>query len=83
MIRLGEKQKLKITRKKDFGVYLSAMDENGGEGVLLPAKEVPEGALVGDTLDVFIYRDSSDRLLQPLQILHSAWDRLRCFRCAR
>ena len=63
MIRLGEKQKLKITRKNDFGVYLSAMDENGGEGVLLPAKEVPEGALVGDTLDVFIYRDSSDRLI--------------------
>ena len=31
--------------------------------MLLPAKQVPEGAKVGDELEVFLYRDSSDRLI--------------------
>ncbi len=63
MIRLGEKQVLTITRKKDFGVYLSNPADAGGEAVLLPKKEVPSEANVGTQLEVFIYRDSSDRLI--------------------
>lgn len=62
-IRIGEKQKLVIVKQVDFGVYL-APDKNMPEDkVLLPAKQVPEGSKVGDTLEVFIYRDSSDRLI--------------------
>ena len=53
--------------KTDFGIYLG---ENEREKVLLPKKQVPENLRLGDTLDVFIYRDSSDRLIattrQPL-----------------
>lgn len=63
MIRLGEKQKLVIVKKVDFGVYLAASRENQEERVLLPAKQVPAGSEPGDEIEVFIYRDSSDRLI--------------------
>lgn len=62
MIRLGEIQKLQIIRKKDFGVYL-ADPENKNETILLPGKYVPEGAGIGQEVEVFVYRDSSDRLI--------------------
>lgn len=63
MIRLGEKQKLVIVKKVDFGVYLAASREHQEERVLLPAKQVPAGCDLGDEAEVFIYRDSSDRLI--------------------
>ena len=52
------------TKTVDFGVYL-AEDKNAGQEdrVLLPAKQVPEGTREGDVLDVFIYKDSRDRLI--------------------
>lgn len=59
MIELGKRQKLTIVKEVDFGVYLG--DEK--EKVLLPGKQVPEGTKKGDELEVFIYRDSSDRLI--------------------
>lgn len=59
MIRLGEKQILKVVREKDFGMYVG--DEN--EAILLPKKYIPEGTHVGDDVEVFVYRDSSDRLI--------------------
>lgn len=73
MFRLGEKQKLTVVKKVDFGVYLApaaqknekASSERGTseERVLLPAKQVPEGAGIGDVLEVFLYKDSQDRLI--------------------
>lgn len=59
MIQLGEKQVLEIVRIKDFGVYVG--DET--EAVLLPRKYVPAGAGIGSEVEVFVYRDSSDRLI--------------------
>lgn len=59
MIRIGEVQDLQIVKRTDFGVYVG--DEQ--ERVLLPRKQVPENAGIGDTVTVFIYRDSQDRLL--------------------
>ncbi len=63
MIRLGEKQKLVIVKKVSFGVYLAVPGERQEERVLLPAKQVPEDSDLGDEIEVFIYRDSSDRLI--------------------
>lgn len=63
MIRLGEKQKLVIVKEVEFGVYLAPSKEEAEERVLLPAKQVPEKAGIGDTLEVFVYRDSKDRLI--------------------
>ena len=62
MIELGKTQELEIVRTKEFGVYLS--EKAGDEAaVLLPKKQVPAGAKIGDKMTVFIYKDSSDRLI--------------------
>lgn len=62
MIKIGEVQRLKVQRQVDFGVYLWD-EEDKANTVLLPIKRVPEGIKPGDSLDVFIYRDSEDRLI--------------------
>ena len=62
MMELGKTQELEIVRTKEFGVYLS--EKAGDEAaVLLPKKQVPAGAKIGDKVKVFIYKDSSDRLI--------------------
>ena len=58
-MRLGEKQILTVVKKVEFGVYLG----NDEERVLLPKKQVPEGIEVGDPVEVFLYKDSSDRMI--------------------
>lgn len=71
-MKLGEKQKLTIVKKVDFGVYL-AEPEKEEIRVLLPAKQVPENSGIGDELEVFLYRDSRDRMIattnQPMLTL--------------
>ena len=62
MIELGKKQILKVVKKVDFGVYL-AEEEGSTDKVLLPKKQVPEGAENGTEIEVFIYRDSKERLI--------------------
>ena len=62
MIELGRIQTLKIVKKVDFGVYL-ADEDSVSDKVLLPIKQVPKGAEPGDEIEVFIYRDSKDRLI--------------------
>ena len=65
-LKLGEKQTLVIVKKVEFGVYL-ATKEAPEDKVLLPAKQVPAGANVGDEVEVFLYRDSSDRLIATIR----------------
>ena len=62
MIEIGTKQTLTVVKTVDFGVYLS---EPGKEAdrVLLPKKQVPADARVGSEIEVFIYKDSDDRLI--------------------
>ena len=54
MIELGVKQKLYIDHKTDFGVYLSDTPERNGKSdcVLLPKKQVPQNAKIGDEVEV-------------------------------
>lgn len=59
-MKFGEKQTLVIVKKVDFGIYL-AERRGDRENVLLPARQVPQGVEIGDELEVFLYRDSSDR----------------------
>jgi len=66
MMRLGEKQELIVVKKVEFGIYL-AEHEGDETRVLLPAKQVPEGTQVGDVLEVFLYRDSKDRMISTTQ----------------
>ena len=58
-LELGKTQTLPVCKKVDFGIYLGDEEERG----LLPAAQVPEGINVGDTLEVFLYKDSDDRLI--------------------
>lgn len=67
MIRLGEKQELVIVKKVDFGVYLAVSFEDAAEHILLPVKQVPEGKKVGDRVEVFVYRDSGDRMIATVR----------------
>lgn len=59
MIEIGKKQYLKVVKETDFGVYLGTEEER----ILLPKKQVPENLQIGDELEVFVYRDSEDRLI--------------------
>ena len=56
---IGEYYELEILRQVDFGMYLKS---DLGD-VLLPIKYIPEGYNVGDFIEVFLHRDSEDRLL--------------------
>ena len=63
-MELGRKQKLVVVKTVDFGVYLGDRPDAGEtDRVLLPGKEVPEGTKEGDQMEVFLYKDSSDRLI--------------------
>ena len=59
MMNLGKRQVLTVVKKVDFGVYLGSDEEK----VLLPKKQVPEGIEPGDPIEVFLYKDSDDRLI--------------------
>lgn len=68
MLEIGKRQLLTIVKKVDFGVYLAKEQEaDPEEKVLLPRKEVPENAQPGDEIDVFLYRDSKDRMIATVR----------------
>jgi predicted RNA-binding protein (virulence factor B family) len=60
MANIGQNNSLKIIKKVDFGVYLDGGDS--GE-ILMPMKYVPENAEIDQEIEVFIYKDSEDRLV--------------------
>ena len=76
MIKLGQAQSLKINRIVEFGAYLENISDSvpeadtndKKESVLLPIKQLPTSSKIGDILDVFVYRDSSDRLISTTNI---------------
>jgi predicted RNA-binding protein (virulence factor B family) len=64
MVTLGRTYELEVVKGVGFGFYLDARDL--GE-VLLPRKFAPSGLSVGDTIEVFLYRDSDDRPVATTQ----------------
>lgn len=73
-MHLGEIQTLKINRFVEFGAYLVDVDStaNGssvknGE-VLLPKKQLPAEAKENDMIEVFLYKDSEDRMIATTTI---------------
>ena len=62
MIELGKAQELVLFKVNEHGGYLGESD-HPEQVVLLPGKQLPQGAKTGDRISVFIYRDSSDRLI--------------------
>ena len=60
MALIGKRNVLPIVRGAPPGFYL----DGGTHGeILLPGKLIPSGATPGGTIDVFVYRDSEDRLV--------------------
>ncbi len=70
MALLGKYNVLQVVKRLDFGVYLDGHEL--GE-ILLPTSQVPPTAQIGDQLDVFLYKDSEDRLIatskEPLAVI--------------
>jgi uncharacterized protein len=66
MIEIGKNNTLTVLRMTSVGAFLG---DDEGNDVLLPNKYVPESLDIDDTIDVFIYTDSEDRIvattLQP------------------
>lgn len=79
MIRIGEWNDLEIKREKDFGVYLGCNDED--IEVLLPRKQVPAKTRTGDSMHVFIYRDSDDRMIATVNVPYITLGGMAVLRC--
>ncbi len=59
MLQLGKMNRLRVLKEVEFGLYLDGeIDE-----ILIPKRYVPIGTKLDDILDVFLYRDSEDRLI--------------------
>lgn len=67
MIELGRIQRLEIKRRTNIGVYLNSKYQANTEDVLLPISQVPEDIEVGDEIEVFVYKDSEDRLIATVK----------------
>jgi uncharacterized protein len=68
MAKIGRRNILWVSRIATPGVYL-----DGGERgeILLPGRYVPAGTLVGESFDVFVHRDSEDRLVATTETPHA------------
>lgn len=68
MIELGKTQELVLVKQMSFGAYLAEnIEAPKEEQILLPAKQVPEDVQDGDTLSVFVYKDSEDRMIATMR----------------
>jgi hypothetical protein len=66
--KIGKRNILWVARIATPGVYL-----DGGERgeILLPGRYVPPGTIVGESFEVFVHRDSEDRLVATTEIPHA------------
>ncbi len=69
MPAIGSRNILRVVREAPPGLYL-----DGGElgEILLPRRYIPKVAGPGTQLDVFIYRDSEDRLVATTETPHAS-----------
>jgi hypothetical protein len=68
MATIGKRNRLSVIRASQPGLYL-----DGGElgEILLPGRYIPANLAPKDTLDVFVYRDSEDRLVATTEKPHA------------
>jgi predicted RNA-binding protein (virulence factor B family) len=59
MIKTGDYNELEVLKRLEFGIYLGKDNVE----ILMPTKWVPAGTKIGDKLNVFVFRDSDDRLI--------------------
>lgn len=73
---VGEKNRLRINRFTDHGVYLISEDK---DEVLLPNAYVTYAMKEGDEIDVFVYFDSEDRIVASTVFPKAMLDEFGCF----
>ena len=73
---VGEKNRLKINRYTENGVYLISEDK---DEVLLPNAYVTYAMKEGDEIDVFVYFDSEDRIVASTVFPKALLDEFGCF----
>ena len=68
-MRLGYTQTLVAVKKTDFGLFLTDIEKKDDKNraledeVLLPKNQVTEDMRVGSEIEVFLYKDSEDRMI--------------------
>jgi len=67
MIQIGKIQKLEVKNLASIGAYLDGQTDNSDDNILLPNNQLPENTKEGDILEVFVYRDSHDRLIATMK----------------
>ncbi len=77
MARLGIRNILTALRESQPGFYLDG--EELGE-ILLPGKFVPRSLRIRDTIEVFVYRDSEDRLVATTEVPVACVGEYACMR---
>lgn len=60
MLKLGQINELEVLRKVDFGYFLDGFEYGD---ILMPAKYAADGLEIGDHVNVFVYLDSSEKLV--------------------
>lgn len=67
MIELGKVQKLKVIRMTKVGAFLNTQHGGDEEDILLPRNQVPQDIEIGDEVEVFVYKDSEDRMIATMK----------------
>jgi len=75
MAFLGKRNSLRILRSFRHGYYLDGQQLGD---ILLPTNQVPKDAALGGMVDVFIYRDSEDRLIAATKQPHAMVGEFAC-----
>ena len=67
MIELGQMQKLSVVSMTSVGAYLNQKNDAGSDDILLPQSQLPKDLSIGDDIEVFVYKDSEDRLISTVR----------------
>jgi uncharacterized protein len=66
-MELGKLHKLKVIRKSQSGVYLNSQKGDPADEILMPKSQIMRTIEAGDEIEVFIYKDSENRLTATMK----------------
>lgn len=67
MIELGKIQNLEVVGKSQIGVYLNSRGNKDKDAILLPNNQVLHEIGIGDEVEVFVYKNSEDRMIATMK----------------
>ena len=67
MIELGKIQQLEVARVTSVGAYLKSGEDTDSDAILLPNNQAPQDLAISAILEVFVYKDSEDRLIATVK----------------